>query len=90
MVVDALLEERDILCLQRTWLSKQDLDKLNSLHMNFHGAGKSTTDLSTNIVQGRIPGGVAILWNCKYDMLVRVIRGKKTKSRLGNRFGDKL
>lgn len=74
LVVDTLLGECDILCLQETWLAKQDLDKLNSLHTNFHGAGESTTDLSTRLVRGRIPGGVAILWNIKYDPLVKVVR----------------
>lgn len=74
LVVDALLDECDILRLQETWLAKQDLDKLNALHKDFHGAGESTTDLSTNIARGRIPGGVAILWNRKYDPRVTVVR----------------
>uniref|UniRef100_A0A3P9KQQ7 Reverse transcriptase domain-containing protein n=1 Tax=Oryzias latipes TaxID=8090 RepID=A0A3P9KQQ7_ORYLA len=73
-VVDKLLNECDVLCLQETWLAKQDLDNLNSLHVDFHGAGESTTDLSTRIVRGRIPGGVAILWNVKYDAAVNVVR----------------
>lgn len=74
LVVDTLLDKCDILCLQETWLAKQDLDKLNSLHMNFHGAGESTTDLSTRLIRGRIAGGVAILWNIKYDSMVKVVR----------------
>lgn len=72
--VNYLLEMCDILCLQETWLPKQDLDRLNVLHKDFHGAGESTTDLSTKIVRGRIPGGVAILWNKKYDPIVSVTR----------------
>lgn len=63
LVVDKLLEECDILCLQETWLPKQDLERLNTLHANFHGVGESTTDLCDKIAHGRIPGGVAILWN---------------------------
>ena len=74
LVVDTLLDECDIMCLQETWLAKQDLDKLNTLHVNFHGAGESTTDLSTRLVRGRIAGGVAILWNIKYDSMVKVMR----------------
>lgn len=31
LVVDKLLKECDILCLQETWLAKQDLDKLNTV-----------------------------------------------------------
>ena len=60
-VVDKLLETCDALCVQETFLPKQDLERLNSLHKDFYGAGESTTDLSTRIVRGRIPGGVAVL-----------------------------
>ena len=74
LVVDTLLDESDIVCLQETWMAKQDLDKLNTLHKNFHGAGESTTDLNMRIVHGRIAGGVAILWNIKYDPMVKVVR----------------
>ena len=49
----------DILCLQETFLPKQDLAKLNSFSDNSHGAGESTTDLTMGIVRGRIAGGVA-------------------------------
>ena len=44
------------------------------MHPEFHGAGESTTDLSSKILRGRIAGGVAILWNIKYDSMVKVIR----------------
>lgn len=57
-------------------MSKQELDKLNSVNVDFHGAGESTTDLSLGIVQGRIPGGVAIMWHKKYDRVISVIRLK--------------
>lgn len=65
MVVDSLLENCDILCLQETFLAVQDLDKLNSLNDNFNGAGESTTDLGMGLIKGRISGGVAILWKKK-------------------------
>ncbi len=74
IVIDKLLESTDILCIQETFLAKQDLDQLNSVNNDFHGAGESTTDLSTGILRGRIPGGVAILWHKKYDPLITVIR----------------
>lgn len=51
LVVDKLLEETDILRLQETFSAKQDLDKLNSVNSNSHGAGESTTDLSLELVQ---------------------------------------
>ena len=74
VVVDKLMERCDILCVQETFLAKQDLGGLNSIHRDFHGAGESTTDLSAKVVRGRIPGGVATMWNKKYDQLVNVIR----------------
>ncbi len=55
-------------------MAKQDLDKLNTRHKNFHGAGESTTDLSTRMVRSRIGGGVPILWHIKYDPLMKVVR----------------
>lgn len=67
LVIDKLLEETDILCLQETILAQQDLDKLNSVHNDFHGVGESTTDFSLGLVHGRIPGGVSIMWHNKYD-----------------------
>ena len=42
-VVDKLLESADILCLQETFLAKQDLEKLNSVHKDFHSAGVERT-----------------------------------------------
>ncbi len=73
-VIDNLLDHCDILCLQETFLSKQDLSQLSSLHPDFHGAGEATTDLSRGMVRGRIPGGVAILWRKQLDQLINVIR----------------
>ena len=72
--VDNLLQNCDILCLQETFLSKQDLGGLNSVHENFHGTGESTTDLSQRIVRGRISGGVAILWRKNLDPVISVVK----------------
>ena len=74
IIVDQLLEHCDILCLQETFLAKQDLKGLNSINDSFHGAGESTTDLTLGIRRGRIPGGVAILCNKKLDSGINVIR----------------
>ena len=73
-VVDALLDDCQILCVQETFHAKQDLDKLNSLHPNFHGAGESTTDLTQKLHTGRIKGGVAIFWRKQLDPIVEVVR----------------
>lgn len=74
LVVDKLQEACDVLCVQETFLSKQDLEGLNSLLKDFYGAGESSTDLSTRIVHSGIPGGVALLWHTKYDQLINVVR----------------
>ena len=74
VIVDKLFERHDILCIQETFLPKQDLERLNMIHGDFHGVGESTTDLCEKVIRGRIPGGVAILWNKKYDQLVNIIR----------------
>uniref|UniRef100_A0A0S7EYH5 LIN1 n=1 Tax=Poeciliopsis prolifica TaxID=188132 RepID=A0A0S7EYH5_9TELE len=74
LVVDKLLQECDVLCLQETFLSKQDLGSLNCINDCFCGAGESTVDLSMGIVRGRIAGGVAILWHKKLDPVLNVIR----------------
>ena len=73
-VVDNLLSHCDVLCLQETFLSKQELGGLSSFNDSFLGAGESTTDLSLRALRGRIPGGVAILWHKRLDPLITVIR----------------
>jgi len=70
LVIDNILENCDILCLQETFLAKQDLAKLNILDVNFYGAGESTTDLRSRIIRGRIPG----LWNKRLDLFINVLR----------------
>lgn len=72
-IVDKLLETCDVLCIQETFLAKQDLDRLNGLHKDFHGAGESTTDLNSKLIKGRIPGGVAVFWRKNYTM-IKVLR----------------
>lgn len=59
--------------MQETFLSKQDLGRLNSTHADFYGVGESTTDYSTRLICGQIPGGVAVLWHKKYDQLIKVV-----------------
>lgn len=38
-VIDKLFENADVVCLQETLLAIQDLDNLNIVHNDFHGAG---------------------------------------------------
>ena len=57
----------DIVCLQETWLAKQDLPILNTIHPDFHGIGQSTVDNSACLRHGHAPGGVAIMWRAALD-----------------------
>ena len=36
----------DIVCVQETWYTKQDLEQLNNLHPAYHGTGAATIDNS--------------------------------------------
>lgn len=62
-----VLESSDILCVQETWFTKQDLSCLNSLHENYHGFGVATRDLRDGLLVGRVPGGVAFMWKKSLD-----------------------
>ena len=52
----------DIIALQETFLSKQDLGCLNVLSTEFQGVGASTTDTRDKMITGHPHGGVAILY----------------------------
>ena len=66
--ISSLLQDDsiDIICLQETFLSKQDLSCLNVIHKDFQGVGTSTTDNRDKIIMGHPPGGVAILYRTKH------------------------
>ena len=55
----------DIICLQETWLSKQNLDFLASIQTDFHGTGISSFDDGDGMLEGSPFGGTAILWHKK-------------------------
>lgn len=55
----------------RDILPVQDLEKLSCFNPKFLGVGESPTDLSTAVVRGRIPGGVAVLWDKKLDTVTK-------------------
>ena len=56
------MRENHIVALQETWLSKQQLKVLNSIHKNYIGVGVATADESSRLYQGHYSGGVALLW----------------------------
>ena len=66
-----VMDSNDIICIQETWYSKQDLPKLNNLHSLFHGVGVSSTDLRDGILYGHPSGGVAILWRHQLDKHIK-------------------
>ena len=66
-------QDVDIICLQETWLSKQELNCLNTLHTDFHGSGVATVDYRDGLRRGHNPGGVAIMWRKRFDSCVEVL-----------------
>ena len=63
----------DIICLQETFLSKQDLSCLNVIHKDFQGVGASSTDTREKLISGHPYGGVAIMYRIKYSKCVTPI-----------------
>ena len=61
-------DDIDIVCLQETWFSKQDLGSLNTLDSDGHDTGAATVDYRDRLCRGHNPGGVAILWRTCLDM----------------------
>ena len=53
----SVLADAHIVAFQETWLSKQSLCCINSLHENFVGSGVSKVDESAGLIQGRNSGG---------------------------------
>ena len=66
-------EDVDIICLQETWLSKQELNCLNTFHTDFHGSGVATLDYRVGLRRGHFTGGVAIMWRKCFDSYVAVL-----------------
>ena len=58
----SLCEEHDIVCLQETWLAKNELPLLSNINNNFIGNGISSIDDESQINVGRPFGGVGIMW----------------------------
>ena len=57
-----LCSKYDILFLQETWLQKNELHILSTLHPDFQGMGTSAINEENGILSGRPYGGLAILW----------------------------
>ena len=60
--ISELCNTNDIILLQETWLCKQDLIFLNTIHCDFYSKGTYNIDLGQGPIRGRPYGGLAILW----------------------------
>ena len=65
--VEKLLDCSEIVCLQETWLSKQDSGDLNGLQSNFNSVSNSPNDDTAGLLKGRRKEGVAILWHSPWE-----------------------
>ena len=77
--VNQLCTSHDIILLQETWMYRQDLPQLNSVHKDFLGAGVTCVDLSDGPVLGRPYGGLAVLWRRSLASAVRVLNVNCTR-----------
>ena len=66
-----VFERNDILCLQETWHSKQELALGNTLHDDFLSVGVAKIDHSAGLVHGRPSGGVSIFFRKNLFGLVK-------------------
>ena len=69
-----LLESSQIIAIQETHYSQQDLKNINSLHESFVGVGVSKINESDNIIQGSFSGGVAFLWRTELSKHIKQIK----------------
>nr|XP_053609838.1 uncharacterized protein LOC128674882 [Plodia interpunctella] len=68
-----LCKEYDIIALQETWLTNEDISFLNTISDDFSSTGVSAMDTSTGPIRGRPYGGVALLWRRSVFLNVIVI-----------------
>ena len=60
--VNSLCEDNDIVCLQETWLAKNELILLSNTNIDFISNGISSIDDENRINTGRPFGGTGIMW----------------------------
>ena len=61
MKVNSLCEENDIVCLQETWLAKNEINLLSNTNIDFFGNGITFIDDKNRINTGRPFGGTGIM-----------------------------
>jgi hypothetical protein len=72
-IVKTLLEDHDIVLLQETILTDDNLNFLNTLDDNFNYAAVPSTCNNSNNFCGRASGGLAIYWSKTLSSIVRPI-----------------
>ena len=72
--ISDIVNTSDIICLQETWFSKQDLGIINGLNHRYHGTGVSSTDLRDSILMGHPPCGTAFLWKESFNKNISTLR----------------
>ena len=68
--VENLLNVHDIVCLQETWLTKQQEEELKVMRKDYSAVSNPPNDDSLCVTAGRKKEGVAILWNKKFDRFI--------------------
>ena len=71
--VEYLCDEFDVICLQETWLNKQEQCSLNCMRDDFHGVGQCRSGDERKLCFN-VRGGVAIMWKSKYSSHVTPIK----------------
>ena len=71
--INNLLDSHDLICLQETWLSKNECKNINSYRSDFRGVANSPNDDTGRMLAGRAgrKEGVAILWNVKLEACIK-------------------
>ena len=67
-----------IIAFQETWLSKQNLSCINSLHESFVGSGVSKVDETAGLVQGRFSGYNVYSLHCEDHKTVETVKTVNT------------
>ena len=67
-----LCSSYDIVFLQETWLLKDELHMLSTLHPECEGYGISSVDHEKGILAGRPYGGIGILWKKQIAPCVKI------------------
>ena len=70
--VRLLCDKSDIVFLQETWLSLQELPSLSTIHSDFYGRGISSMIDSDGVRVGRPFGSLAVLWRKTFGTVLTI------------------